>query len=88
MRQQQRALKRTNRDLERDRHSLERQEKQLVSSLHACDSHVIHVTSVLVLRFSSCHVMGVSTVLGQCAVLYCVVGLRSNETVFGLEREV
>lgn len=57
MRQQQRALKRTNRDLERDRHSLERQEKQLVSSLHACDSHVIHVTSVLVLRFSSCHVI-------------------------------
>ena len=31
MRQQQRALKKTNRELERDRHGLERQEKQLVS---------------------------------------------------------
>ena len=30
MRQQQRALKKTNRELERDRHGLERQEKQLV----------------------------------------------------------
>jgi len=61
MRQQQRALKRTNRDLERDRHSLERQEKQLVSSLHACDSHVIHVTSVLVLLSGFHHAMCTST---------------------------
>ena len=30
MRQQQRALKKTNRELERDRHGLERQERQLV----------------------------------------------------------
>ena len=33
MRQQQRALKRTNRDLEKDRHSLERQEKQLEAEI-------------------------------------------------------
>ena len=30
MRQQQKALKKTNRDLERDRHAMDRQEKQLV----------------------------------------------------------
>ena len=31
MRQQQRALRKTNRELERDRNALQRQEKQLVS---------------------------------------------------------
>ena len=63
MRQQQRALKRTNRDLERDRHSLERQEKQLVSTLRACDSHVIHVTSVLVLLSGFHHAMCTSPII-------------------------
>ena len=40
MRQQQRALKRTNRDLEKDRHALERQEKQLVRTERDRYSHV------------------------------------------------
>ena len=43
MRQQQRALKKTNRELERDRHGLERQERQLVrpdDHVCVCECHV------------------------------------------------
>ena len=36
VRQQQRALKKTNRELERDRNALERQERQLVSNGVLC----------------------------------------------------
>ena len=42
MRQQQRALRRTNRDLERDRSALERQEKQLVRHCGVAGSLVLN----------------------------------------------